>query len=65
MVLVDLLTQPVYLKAASLGGVQDQELFEQVLAVCGHVERNPVLPTQYALSQLLACGTDKVSQLAS
>lgn len=43
----------VYLQAASFGGVQDEELFQQVLAVRGHVERNPVFTTQHALSQFL------------
>lgn len=55
-------TQHAYLKAAPFGGVQDQELFEQVLAVCGHVEGNPVLPAQHALSQLLVVGKDQASQ---
>lgn len=56
------MTQHAYLKAAPFGGVQDQELFEQVLAVCGHVEGNPVLPAQHALSQLLVVGKDQASQ---
>lgn len=56
-------TQYVYLKTAPFGGVQDQELLEQVLAVCRHVERNPVLPTQHALSKLLVWGKDKASAL--
>ena len=47
----------VYLETASFGRVQDQELFEQVLAVGGHVERDPVFTTQHALSQFLR--TDK------
>lgn len=42
-----------YLEAASFGGVQNEELFEQVLTVGGHVERNPVFTTQHALSQFL------------
>lgn len=42
-----------YLKAASFGRVQDQKLFKQVLAVGGHVERNPVFTAQHALSQFL------------
>lgn len=42
-----------YLEAASFGGVQDEELFQQVLTVRGHVERNPVFTAQYALSQFL------------
>ena len=42
-----------YLEAASFGGVQNEELFEQVLTVGGHVERNPVFSTQHALSQFL------------
>lgn len=43
----------MYLEAASFGGVQDEELFQQVLTVRGHVERNPVFTTQYTLSQFL------------
>lgn len=37
--------QWVYLKAASFGGIQNKELFEQVLAVRRHIERNPVFTT--------------------
>lgn len=54
--LLNKVAQHAYLKAAPLGGVQDQELFKQVLAVCGHVEGNPVLAAQHALSQLLVEG---------
>ena len=43
----------VYLEAASFGGVQDEELLEQVLTVGGHVEGNPVFATQHTLSQFL------------
>jgi len=42
-----------YLKAASFGRVQDQELFKQVLTVSGHVEGNPVFTTQHTFSQFL------------
>lgn len=48
--------QRTYLQAASFGGIQDEELFEQVLAVGGHVERNPVFTAQHALSQFLVVG---------
>lgn len=50
-----------YLEAASFGGVQDEELFEQVLTVRGHVERNPVFTTQHALSQFLVKDNDRVN----
>lgn len=50
--------EQAYLEAASFGGVEDEELLEQVLAVGGHVERNPVLAAQHALSQLLAKDED-------
>ena len=43
----------VYLEAASFGGVQDEELLEQVLTVGGHVKGNPVFTSQHALSQFL------------
>lgn len=52
----------VYLEAASFGGVQDEELFEQVLTVRGHVERNPVFTTQHTLSQFLVMNKDMESQ---
>lgn len=52
----------MYLEAASFRGIQDKELFEQVLAVRGHVERNPVFATQHALSQLLAVDKNMVGQ---
>lgn len=52
----------VYLEAASFGGVQDEELFEQVLTVRGHVERNPVFTTQHTLSQFLETDNGMESQ---
>lgn len=55
--------QQAYLKAASFGGVQDEELFKQVLAVGGHVEGNPVFATQHALSQLLVKDENGQSEL--
>lgn len=51
-----------YLEAASFGGVQNEELFEQVFAVGGHVERNPVFTTQHALSQFLEMDMGMKSQ---
>lgn len=54
--------QWVYLEAASFRGIQDKELFEQVLAVCRHVERNPVFTTQHTLSQFLVMDKDMESQ---
>lgn len=53
----------MYLEAASFGGVQYKELFEQVLTVGGHVERNPVFAAQHALSQLLVKDEDMQSEL--
>lgn len=47
----------VYLEAASFGGVQDEELLEQVLTVSGHVEGNPIFATQHALPQFLEMNT--------
>lgn len=58
-----LLWEQAYLEAASFGGVQYEELFEQVLAVGGHVERNPVFAAQHALSQLLVKDEDTQSEL--
>lgn len=43
----------VYLEAASFGRVQNEELFQQVLTVGGHVEWNPVFTTQHTFSQFL------------
>lgn len=43
----------MYLEAASFGGVQDEELLQQVLTVGGHVEGNPVFTTQHTLPQFL------------
>lgn len=51
-----------YLQAASFGRVQNEELFEQVLTVGGHVEGNPVLATQHALSQFLETYTGRKGQ---
>lgn len=52
----------MYLEAASFGGVQDEELFEQILTVRGHVERNPVFTTQHTLSQFLVVDKGMESQ---
>lgn len=38
-----------HLESAPLGRVEHQEAFEQVLAVCGHVEGDPVLSSEHAL----------------
>lgn len=43
----------MYLEAASFGGVQNEELLEQVLTVGRHVERDPVFTTQHTFSQFL------------
>ena len=51
-----------YLEAASFGGVQDEELFKQILTVRRHVERNPVFTTQHTLSQFLVVDKDMESQ---
>lgn len=42
-----------HLESTPLGRVEHQEAFEEVLAVCGHVERDAVLPSEHALPQLL------------
>lgn len=41
------------LESTPLGRVEHQETFEEVLAVCGHVERDAVLPSEHTLPQLL------------
>lgn len=42
-----------HLQGAPLGGVEDEELLEEVLAIRGHVKWDPVLPPQHPLPQLL------------
>lgn len=42
-----------HLESTPLGRVEHQEAFEEVLAICGHVERDAVLPSENALPQLL------------
>lgn len=42
-----------HLESTPLGRVEHQEAFEEVLAVCGHVERDAVLPSEHTLPQLL------------
>ena len=42
-----------HLESTPLGRVEHQEALEEVLAVCGHVEGDAVLPSQHALPQLL------------
>lgn len=50
-----------YLEAASFGGVQDEELLEQVLTVGGHVKGNPVFTTQHTLPQFLKQNKKRVN----
>lgn len=45
-----------HLESTPLGRVEHQEAFEEVLAVCGHVERDAVLPSEHTLPQLLQRG---------
>ena len=42
-----------HLESTPLGRVEHQEAFEEVLTVCGHVERDAVLPSEHTLPQLL------------
>ena len=42
-----------YFQAASLRGVEDKELLQQVLAVSGHVEGDTIFPSQNTLPQFL------------
>lgn len=42
-----------HLESTPLGRVEHQEAFEEVLAICGHVERDAVLSSENALPQLL------------
>lgn len=42
-----------HLESTPLGRVEHQEAFKEVLAVCGHVERDAVLPSEHTLPQLL------------
>lgn len=42
-----------HLESTPLGRVEHQEAFEEVLAVCGHVERDAVLPSEHTLPQFL------------
>lgn len=55
--------QCTYLEAASFGGVQDEELLEQVLTVSGHVEGNSIFSTKNALSQFLEMNERGKSQI--
>lgn len=45
-----------HLESTPLGRVEHQEAFEEVLAVCGHVEWDAVLPSEHTLPQLLHRG---------
>ncbi len=45
-----------HLESTPLGRVEHQEALEEVLAVCGHVERDAVLPSEHTLPQLLQRG---------
>lgn len=45
--------QWLYLQTASFYRVEHKQLLQQVFTVCGHVERNTILPSQDPLPQLL------------
>jgi hypothetical protein len=45
--------QGAHLKSTAFSRVQHQESAQDALTVCGHVERDPVLPSEHALPQLL------------
>ena len=50
---------PPHLQGTPLGGVEDEELLQQVLTISRHVEGDPVFAPQHPLPQLLGkeCGT--------
>lgn len=50
-----------HLESTPLGRVQNQEAFKEVLAVCGHVERDAVLSSEHALTQLLQTKGERTS----